>query len=557
MPDLATDLREYVDALVAPTDLDDIRQRAGVEHARLPRRFAVLTAAAAAITLVAIGALVLRRDGGGDVRAVDTAPAESEAELVASDAEGRVGVFDAATGHQVRTLTDREPGGGAGDPVVTDDGRYLYFARALGTCASAIDRIDLRTGAVTRIVGSPDGPPAWNPAVTPDGTFLAYTTGGCGSDVATIVIRDLVTRTSRTYPMGNPPAVAGRIALSPDGRYLAYPYVSGGGVAYGVRQLDLLSQATSAEDVLALEVGDCGRQAAPAYQSDGILLVVTCDAEDPARTVVAAFDYTGVRYRQVLVVPGVDDASDVLSLDVASADGSLLYETVDGTFRSDGDQVRRVELPAGTRGAVWLPAKPPAAAAPVVTFDPPVGVRGGFVTITVHGLESFVGVEYDALIWHLDEQGAQGFNGERAVVDQDGVLTFETMVPAVIEHEHWVVPGTYRIAFSAIDHSSASFQAPLEVVAADVDVPYRHAIYVHCGVERTHFDGRMWMVSPPPGDDSHNPPPGWDENLQPGTFTMLDDEHAVFETSFGARVDFRVATPEETAAYDATTEVCE
>lgn len=57
-----------------------------------------------------------------------------------------------------------------------------------------------------------------------------------------------------------------------------------------------------------------------------------------------------------------------------------------------------------------------------------------------------------------------------------------------------------------------------------------HALYTHCGVVSTEFDGRLWLADPPLVDDAGNPPAGWDENTTQGTFTVHADGSAVFSS---------------------------
>lgn len=77
----------------------------------------------------------------------------------------------------------------------------------------------------------------------------------------------------------------------------------------------------------------------------------------------------------------------------------------------------------------------------------------------------------------------------------------------------------------------------------ELNVAYRHQLYVHCGVRSTTFAGRLWLADPPLADDSGNPPPNWGENSDDGTFTLVSDDEAVYRSVNGPTVTFRAAPP--------------
>jgi hypothetical protein len=80
---------------------------------------------------------------------------------------------------------------------------------------------------------------------------------------------------------------------------------------------------------------------------------------------------------------------------------------------------------------------------------------------------------------------------------------------------------------------------------------YGFQLFVHCGVLGTRFDGRNWDADPPLTDGSGNPPPGWDENTEEGTMTLVAADRAVFRSASGdkiaAFVPRRPGAPDPTA----------
>lgn len=67
----------------------------------------------------------------------------------------------------------------------------------------------------------------------------------------------------------------------------------------------------------------------------------------------------------------------------------------------------------------------------------------------------------------------------------------------------------------------------------------RVTVPTHCGVLSVTVAGQLWLADPPLGD--HNPPPGWDEQEQAGTFTRTGPRTGVFHTDGGQQADFRLA----------------
>jgi hypothetical protein len=69
----------------------------------------------------------------------------------------------------------------------------------------------------------------------------------------------------------------------------------------------------------------------------------------------------------------------------------------------------------------------------------------------------------------------------------------------------------------------------------------RHVVSTHCGVVSTTVDGVLWLADPRLGDDSGNPPAGWDENETAGVFVRETDDTATFTADSGVEATFKRA----------------
>ncbi len=67
-------------------------------------------------------------------------------------------------------------------------------------------------------------------------------------------------------------------------------------------------------------------------------------------------------------------------------------------------------------------------------------------------------------------------------------------------------------------------------------------VSTHCGVVSTTVDGVLWLADPRLGDDSGNPPPGWDENETAGMFVQTGNT-ATFRADSGVEATFTRAAP--------------
>src|SRR5438132_834312 len=125
MPDLAEAMREYMQALAPPIDIDAVRQR---PPSRDRRRVAMLGVAAVVLLVAAtVTVLMTRDDRHGRVRTIDRPNGARPASLIGTDQNGRLVIFDPNTGVESAVVTTQQPGGGAAGPSTTGDGRYVYF----------------------------------------------------------------------------------------------------------------------------------------------------------------------------------------------------------------------------------------------------------------------------------------------------------------------------------------------------------------------------------------------------------------------------------------------
>ncbi len=74
---------------------------------------------------------------------------------------------------------------------------------------------------------------------------------------------------------------------------------------------------------------------------------------------------------------------------------------------------------------------------------------------------------------------------------------------------------------------------------AGVGIAYPYRLYTHCGVRWAYFDGRWWEATPPVTDGSGNPPRGWGNPYDVGSFRKADEDFAVFTAQGGMTADFR------------------
>ncbi len=176
-------------------------------------------------------------------------------------------LFDASTGKR------RRLGGGSGygavyEPRISGDGRSLAFTVADGESLVYLRRI--ATGATTLVARG-----AREPALSRDGSVVAYTTGSGGRSV--LAVRDANAR--RTIRLDQGAAAGGKAtepSISPDGRFVAFSVRRGDDA-----QVVLGDVATGT----VVAVSDRVRGAAnePVVSADGTRVAYTTTAELPGK----------------------------------------------------------------------------------------------------------------------------------------------------------------------------------------------------------------------------------------------------------------------------------
>jgi hypothetical protein len=293
----------------------------------------------------------------------------SAPQLVAVTAAGALVVLNPATGSVARTLV---PTGVIGDAVSVSSNGTVYFAARNG-CADEVESIAATGGTPVRITAGSF------PAVTPDGTKLAFTSQppliqGCipsNPDLVPLyklVVRMLGTGTQTTYPMVPPgqdsglPAPISHLSWSPDDQQLAVSISSiqdneGWNLAIvdtrsakyyltgaGVTSVAVTGQPNPRDSYLREGV----------YLPNGELFVSrACCAGDPAHNISRLMwevTTAGAFVHQVAVgFPTLDHTS----LNV-SADGKwLLYLAAQDLYVSSGGATPR-KLTTGLVAAAWL-----------------------------------------------------------------------------------------------------------------------------------------------------------------------------------------------------------
>jgi hypothetical protein len=91
------------------------------------------------------------------------------------------------------------------------------------------------------------------------------------------------------------------------------------------------------------------------------------------------------------------------------------------------------------------------------------------------------------------------------------------------------------------DQSPYALFEPPPIASVPGEIGIRVAVPSHCGVLSVTVDGQqLWLADPPLGDDSGNPPAGWDENETMGYFVETGPR-GEFHGDRGQRATFRRA----------------
>ncbi len=245
--------------------------------------------------------------------------------------DGRVAVFDLASGRLLHFLTPAEPGGGAQDPVRTADGA-LWWVQASGTCSSSIQVL---RGA-TRTTFYADGV-SYGLAVSADGKAVAWLhQHDCASGFPELRVAKPGTAFAKAFVMPNPPVVIGSPSWARDDTHLAYFLRTGNQGA--VHVIDV-TRDQRIEDGSAFSAPDC-LWYQPRFRPQGQLVVLSC-TPDGMNTRGALLDPAkGTLTGSLFTLPG---SNSLVSSFALSADGSeALLEAGNVVHRWHGSAVTTV-----------------------------------------------------------------------------------------------------------------------------------------------------------------------------------------------------------------------
>jgi hypothetical protein len=335
-------------------------------------------AAAAAVAVLTVGAAVLLTGGSagsadrhGDkengrersrrFRGEQGTETGQPAQFVA-ERGGRIAVVSAETGRVQRYLTAPQPGGGAGQPALSPDGRTVWFSRGDGSCAAHLASVPLAGGKEEKLPGSGEAGPESTPLPRPDRPHIAYSRADCKEATAALIVGDL----SGLEGHGQLGLVP--LAWSRDGRLL-------------------LASAADSDEIRLLEVSDSGAIVAnqpldvvdstkdcrlqvigfSPDDNNGYVALRRCGLGESVRRTLVLLDRAGGYRRTVVRLPRGEDFLDRPSFDPTGH--SLLYSTAPtqadqgSTTRDPGvtlrlwrdGETRTLARQSGYRHPSWLP----------------------------------------------------------------------------------------------------------------------------------------------------------------------------------------------------------
>ena len=259
-----------------------------LESTRGRRRWIRTAPIVALVVTAAVGTMVVR-NGDGAEQIEQVAPPDASEPSVLSDStasssvgsatpqpaptgaaprvtvvlagDGRLVALDTLTGEIVRELRGPPTGGSLGDPSLSPDGAFVYFAEWPGAksndrvdrCRHSLHRTSIESGETERVADGVHG------EVSPDGRYLAYVASGVarglfdtlspgfGCGLSTVVVRDL--RTGEEWQSvlpgfdraSTPDVGVSTLAWSPDSTRVAYDLVNEGGWTF---VFDIRNQTT-------------------------------------------------------------------------------------------------------------------------------------------------------------------------------------------------------------------------------------------------------------------------------------------------------------------------
>jgi hypothetical protein len=406
MRPLEDQLRSLIDGGVSPVTADEAQRRAtaweragptrrgGARH----RRIAVVVALT--VALIAGAAFLVVGTGHDTSVRVESSgqPRSPTGEVVAVTSDGRLVVLASGDGHIVRVLANDavaqgKDADGSTSLSVTPDGQTVYFMRqpaGCGGCAS-IASVPVAGGPITNPIGQ--GCCIREPAVSPDGHWLAFTGVPGKSDAGReILLRDLtVARPPQalvydrlwdsrfTLDVG-----VGEFAWAPDSRHLAFV---GRDTRGGTppRVLDTKASQSILLDQLppVLIKGADGMSGVGYLGHTGQMLAVSDIGDRPGQSLTAEHK----PLRVVAIDPTTGNTTRVLfalagaSQPIADASGThIVIQGADGLYRwSRGDR-QPTKIADHVLAATWLPAapSPPPSKSATIIAHLITPLRGGY-----------------------------------------------------------------------------------------------------------------------------------------------------------------------------------
>jgi hypothetical protein len=270
-----------------------------------------------------------------------------------AESGGRIAVVSADTGRIVRYLTAAEPGGGAMDPMVSHDGRTVWFTRGDGSCAAHLASVPAAGGREQAVPGSGEAGPESSPLPRPGHPQLAYARANCDDADRALIVSDLAGLEGHGQ-IGLLPVAWSRdgdhlLATSVDGSEVRLLRMSPSGAIVGSRTL-----------APADPTADCRLTVAGFSPDDnnGYVAVRRCGSGSDARRSLVLLDKAFGQRQTVVRLPRGQEFVDRLAFDTTGH--SLLFSsrTSDGEVTlwlwRDGE-TRRLGRPSRYRHPAWLP----------------------------------------------------------------------------------------------------------------------------------------------------------------------------------------------------------
>ena len=359
VPDARTDAAGWEHVIARSRSLQSQRRAIGA---------AAVVVAAAAVSLgvlAATGAF----DSGASSRSIVATPtptAAAEGGNIVASLDDKIAVVSSDDGHVVRTLVSglESPGGVA----VSPDGSTVYYVRSTGRCADGsltggLSKVGINGGSPQEVISG-----AGDPLVSPDGRWLAYSFATCDApDAQHLGVLDLASGVQRWPLDGTGPEHAVPLAWTADSTGLLY--LGGDGDVF---RLDGIPQPGAPAANLTPGIGPV---TTATLSPDGSLLIARQEAQT---LMVQHFDQVpagiGIRF----IAEGTSPSA------MSFADGDqLLLQTSDGTLSvqqgSVGNQSTWIAgqrystdpriLRRDVNGAAWLPPAP-STSAPTTTAPP-------------------------------------------------------------------------------------------------------------------------------------------------------------------------------------------